>query len=96
MSDEPRAGEWATVIEQHCSGAGVVGNVVFVDEIEPPHPSFGLRCHACHRLYALDMPHALLAERDCYHPLAWLKRLPPPGDVEKFDLQQEITDRVTA
>lgn len=84
MSDEPREGEWATVVGQHCEAEKLLGAVVLVGKIEPAHHRFFLRCN-CGAAYAWGEPHAFLPGRLFYHPLRWLKRLPPPGDVARHD-----------
>ena len=85
-SDEPRPGEWATVIAQHCEGSRVKrGAVLLVDEVVPGHPLIFLYCTACGAQFAYDEPHALIKSREVWLPLRWLRRLPPPDEVQKFD-----------
>lgn len=85
MNDEPNVGEWATVIQQHCDRQEVIGDVVKVLAI---HQCEGmcLRC-VCRGTYSHDEPHALMENRNAYHPLKWLKRLPPPQAVIRHDIE---------
>jgi len=76
------------VIKEHCAKHGVVGNVVRVEAVEPAHPLFYLRCE-CRAKYAHNEPHALIAGHNRYHPMSWLKPLPPV--VEDVREDEEIT-----
>lgn len=82
--DVPRVGEWAMVIHEHCAHAKLLGIVVKVVSIEPPRRSACLRC-VCGEQYALGESHAEMQGRKQYHPLRWLKRLPPPDQVIGHD-----------
>jgi hypothetical protein len=101
LSDEPRAGEWATVVHEHCPPCGIVGAVVKVIEIEPPHPEMYLRCLVCDGTYSHGEPHALLPEHNrngspAYVPLRWLKRLPPQDEViahDRRELERAVDDQ---
>lgn len=93
MSDEPRAGEWATVVKQHCEARRALGAVVKVEAIAPAHPAFHLICLGCGARHAWDEPHALLAGLQTFYPLRWLKRLPPPEDVARHDAIPVTTKR---
>ena len=76
------------VVGEHCPAAGLVGAVVYVDAVEPPHPVMYLRCVApgCGAEYARDEPHALIRGHSAYHPLRWLQKLPP---VEEHEREEE-------
>lgn len=96
MSDEPRAGEWATVVEQHCElGWLRVGQVVKVDDVYPSQFATGIRCR-CAKLFALDEPHGLVLSAVTVHPLRWLKRLPPQDEVvahDRRELERAVDDQ---
>lgn len=84
------------VVQEHCPAAGLVGAVVFVEEVEPPHPVMHLRCVApsCMAAYAHNEAHALIAGQKAYHPLAWLKKLPPLDESEGESSWEEINTPV--
>lgn len=84
------------MVQEHCPAAGLVGAVVFVEAVEPPHPVMHLRCVApgCGARYAYDEAHALIASHKAYHPLAWLKKLPPLDESERELSWEEINTPV--
>lgn len=87
--DEPRAGEWGTVIHEHCAGLRLLGLTVKVLEIEPAEAEWYLSCPACKGHYAQGDAHALIERPSVpmFVPLKWLRRLPPAAQVVAFDIQ---------
>jgi hypothetical protein len=90
----PAKGDLAQVTEQHCPAAAVIGYVVTVGDIEPAHPTMYLRCPACKQTYAHGEQHALVENLQLYHPLRWLRRIPPPGELGIVDEKTEEPSHV--
>lgn len=93
MSGVPieRATDLYLVVREHCDAAKLMGHVVQVEALEPAHPTMYLRCLACKQEYAHNAVHALIRDKQAYHPLAWLKRIPPLGELDDVKRDEEIT-----
>lgn len=86
-SEQPKVGEYGTVVKVHCDPKAdpAYGIVVRVVEVVGPDPTKCLRCLVCGKQYDSGGVHAGLHGRDLYHPLNWIKRLPPVDQVIGYD-----------
>jgi len=95
MTDLIEPGDLVRVIRSHCPAAWeeeqgtyyVAGSGVY-----PQSVGWALRCTFCHRFYAfpgtavVDIP--TVPGRDAAHPAAWLKKVPPLGELNEIEETQ--------
>lgn len=90
MNDKPiSVGDVVVVLREHCPTDGVLGAIGKVMAIHQ-HNLVWLHCK-CGAAFDAGGYHAELA-KDSYHPVAWLKRIPPLDQLEVEKRDEKLTE----
>lgn len=90
MSEQIKVGDLVVVTWSHCVGAeadelGVIRTVLSLDSGK----AYWLKCRQCGSFY--KSPPIAEVEKDGWHPLSWLKRIPPLSELDDAKRDAEIT-----